>query len=51
MSFKSNFYKRVNGFALAALDTMNVPVGGSHLLHIHENDIATGGGIPFFLTS
>ncbi|WP_397446695.1 hypothetical protein [Polaribacter sp. R77954] len=41
------FYKRVNGSALAVLDIKNTPMGGSHPAHIHENDIATGGGIAF----
>ena len=47
ISGTATFYKRVNGTALAVLNIMNTPAGGMHPAHIHNNDIATGGGIAF----
>ncbi|MHB0756923.1 hypothetical protein, partial [Polaribacter sp. M15] len=47
ISGTATFYKRVDGSALATLNIMNTPAGGSHPAHIHNNDIATGGGIAF----
>ncbi|WP_223446507.1 CHRD domain-containing protein [Polaribacter litorisediminis] len=47
ISGTATFYKRVNGSALAVLNVQNTPVGGIHPAHIHQNDVATGGGIAF----
>ena len=47
ISGTATFYKRVNGTALAVLNIMNTPAGEMHPAHIHNNDIATGGGIAF----
>ncbi|WP_439132757.1 CHRD domain-containing protein [Polaribacter sp.] len=47
ISGTATFYQRVNGSALAVLNIMNTPMGGSHPAHIHENDIVTSGGIAF----
>ena len=47
ISGTATFYKRVNGSTLAILTIMNTPANGVHPAHIHNNDIATGGGIAF----
>jgi len=41
------FFERMSGEALAKISLMNTPVGGIHPAHIHNNDVATGGGIAF----
>ena len=41
------FYQRNSGEALALLSIQNTPAGGIHPAHIHNNDVATGGGIAF----
>ncbi|WP_224489603.1 CHRD domain-containing protein [Robertkochia flava] len=41
------FAERENGTALATIALTGTPEGGSHPAHIHENDVATGGGIIF----
>ena len=41
------FYERMSGEALAKISLMNTPMGGVHPAHIHNNDVATGGGIAF----
>jgi hypothetical protein len=43
----ATFFERVNGEALATIQLVNTPPGGSHPGHIHMNDAATGGGIVF----
>jgi hypothetical protein len=47
ISGTATFYKRVNGSALAVLNVQNTPAGSMHLAYIHQNDVATGGGIAF----
>ena len=39
------FEQRENGEALATIQLMNTPAGGSHPAHIHQNTAAEGGGI------
>ncbi len=41
------FYQRNSGEALALIAINNTPAGGIHPAHIHNNDVATGGGIAF----
>ena len=41
------FSERVNGTALAVLEIQNTPEEGIHPAHLHDNNIATGGGIAF----
>lgn len=43
----ATFFERINGEALAKIQLVNTPQGGSHPGHIHMNDVATGGGIAF----
>jgi hypothetical protein len=38
-------YERNNGYTLAVIALTGTPAGGDHPAHIHENDVATGGGI------
>jgi Cu/Zn superoxide dismutase len=47
VSGTAQFFKRVNGEALAVLELTGTSTGTDHLAHIHMNDIATTGGIAF----
>jgi len=41
------FQERINGFALATITLEGTPDGGMHPAHIHQNNVAVGGGILF----
>jgi plastocyanin len=43
----ATFYERNNGEALAVLNLINTPDGGSHPAHIHANSASEGGPIIF----
>ncbi|WP_375238817.1 CHRD domain-containing protein [Aurantibacter sp.] len=45
VSGTAQFFKRVNGEALAVLDLTGTSIGTDHLAHIHMNDVITTGGI------
>ncbi len=47
ISGTATFSERVNGEALAVLELMNTPDGGSHPAHIHMNSAAEGGAIAY----
>lgn len=47
ISGSATFYERKSGEALAVLELVNTPAGGSHPAHIHNNSAAVGGGIAF----
>ena len=51
ISGTATFMERVNGEALAKLELMNTPDGGSHPAHIHANTAAEGGGILYTFTA
>ncbi len=43
----ATFEERVNGEALATIQLVNTPAGGTHPTHIHNNTAVEGGGITF----
>lgn len=47
ISGTATFSERVNGEALAVLQLLNTPDGGSHPAHIHMNSAAEGGAIAY----
>ena len=47
ISGEVTFFERMSGESLALIALMNTPAGGIHPAHIHDNDVATGGGIAF----
>lgn len=47
ISGTATFSERVNGEALAVLQLVNTPDGGSHPAHIHMNSAAEGGAIAY----
>ena len=47
ISGEVTFFERNSGEALALIALENTPAGGVHPAHIHDNDVATGGGIAF----
>lgn len=47
ISGEVTFFERMSGESLALISLMNTPAGGIHPAHIHDNDVATGGGIAF----
>ena len=47
ISGEVTFFERISGESLALIALMNTPAGGIHPAHIHDNDVATGGGIAF----
>jgi len=50
ISGEVTFFERKSGEALALIALENTPDGGIHPAHIHDNDVATGGGIAFTFT-
>ena len=47
ISGEVTFFERKSGESLALISLLNTPAGGIHPAHIHDNDVATGGGIAF----
>lgn len=47
ISGEVTFFERKSGESLALIALENTPDGGIHPAHIHDNDVATGGGIAF----
>ena len=50
ISGEVTFFERKSGESLALIALENTPDGGIHPAHIHDNDVATGGGIAFTFT-
>ncbi len=51
ISGTATFAERNSGFTLITVQLTGTTTGGDHPMHIHANDVATGGGIAVSLTN